>query len=439
MGGSQYLEFKVRDDGQVTATFCLLQQHGHWRVHCVALSNDPLKKDDVDFFVQQLIAMANKPDVAAIPSGYSVLHNFGDGTVPDDGVNPRASLYQLPGSDSLYGVTQDENNSNAGTLYKITPQGEETVVHVFKGPLPIGGASGDQASAYPLGLGYGGGLRGVTTGGGQYNSGTLFEISEEGVFKTLVDFGNPAIKDSPRNPSGAVKLSFDGDVYGTSAQGGSANKGTIFKVNPEDVVTTLHDYGDGSVPNDGESPCGSLVWAGGTSYYGTTSKGSDRKGGSISKGTLFKTTTLGAVTVLHHFDDGSIPNDADASGKVGLFVAAEGTPYGTTEFGGDATNGGTFFKFTPDGMTPQPTLEEGPDGSFYGTTAAGGSANEGKIYKVTRQGAVTILHNFGAGNIPHDGIKPAGGLVFGHDGLLYGTTEEGGSAGKGTVFRLKTP
>lgn len=454
-GGCQLLESKVRDDGHVVATFCLLQQHGNWKVHCVALSNNPLKKHDIDFFSHSLVSMANKPGPAETPSGYFILHHFGDSTVPHDGCNPRDSLYQLPGSQNLYGVTQDKGNPNSGTIYKITPYGEEMVLHVFSGTPPnADGTASNQACEYSLTLGFGGGFRGVTNGGGQYNGGTVFSISQDGTFKTLYEFGNPDIKDGPRNPNGPLLLSTDSNLYGVSASGGSAGHGTIFKVTPRGIVTTVHSFGDGAVANEGESPRGALLWVNEATYYGATSSGAHAKDAPDFKGSLFATTTAGKVTVLHRFVDGTVPNDGNATGKVGLFRTLDGSTYGTTEFGG-ANNAGTFFKFTPegavtilhsfgdqtlkDGSSPQPNFVEGLDGNFYGTCASGGAAGNGTIYKITPKGSVTILHNFGDGTIPNDGVKPEGGLVPSNDGTFYGTASEGGSAGKGVVFRIKVP
>jgi hypothetical protein len=60
IGGCDLLESKVRDDGHVMATFCLVQQHGLWKVHCVYLSNDSLNNDAMNFIVQQLVNFSKK-------------------------------------------------------------------------------------------------------------------------------------------------------------------------------------------------------------------------------------------------------------------------------------------------------------------------------------------------------------------------------------------
>lgn len=227
-------------------------------------------------------------------------------------------------------------------------------------------------------------------------------------------------------------------------------------MSPQGIVTTLHSFLDGSMPHDGDTPWAPVILGPDGDYYGTTFGGSGIKDRPDFKGTLFKITPTGTLTILHHFADGTVLHDGKANSNTGLFMAKDRTLYGTTELGGNMAGSGTFFKFTTDGMVtilhvfhqdlldkdgvfPQPTLIEGPDGSFYGATKHGGSANEGTIYRITPTGTVTILHNFSDGTVSQDGSGPAAGLVLAKDGWLYGTTREGGSAGKGVVFRMKIP
>ncbi|HET6378160.1 MAG TPA: choice-of-anchor tandem repeat GloVer-containing protein [Methylocella sp.] len=100
------------------------------------------------------------------------------------------------------------------------------------------------------------------------------------------------------------------------------------------------------------------------------------------------------------------------------------------------------FKSGSDGSTPLASLIIGTDGSLYGTTSAGGSANVGTVFKLTPPGpgrprwTETVLYRFKG--IP-DGSTPVSELIFDKAGALYGTTVFGGTAGCGTVFRLKPP
>jgi uncharacterized repeat protein (TIGR03803 family) len=149
-------------------------------------------------------------------------------------------------------------------------------------------------------------------------------------------------------------------------------------------------------------------------------------------------------TTLHSFGvftNGEYP-------EAGLVQGSDGNFYGTTDYGG--TNGsGTVFKISTngaltilhsftggiDGANPQAGLVQGSDGYFYGTTEYGGTNNLGTVFKISTNGALTSLHSFTGGD---DGGGP-NGLMLGSDGNFYGTTGSGGGPSEaGTVFRIST-
>ena len=88
---------------------------------------------------------------------------------------------------------------------------------------------------------------------------------------------------------------------------------------------------------------------------------------------------------------------------------------------------------TPDGYNPQASLISGGDGFYYGTTQAGGPANLGTVYKITAAGVLTTLYAFSGSS---DGALPKAGLVSGGNGFFYGTTSAGGTNGNGTIFKI---
>ena len=346
-----------------------------------------------------------------------------------DGANPYAALVE--GSDgNFYGTTlYGGGGRNGGAVFKMTQAGVVTPLHSFTGI----GSDG----AYPyaaLVQGSDGNLYGTTADGGSSEAGTVFQITPAGVLTTLHSFTSA---DGGIEPTAALVLGRDGNFYGTTSQGYSSITGTIFKITPAGVLTTLHSF-DG-IGTDGSSPTSPLIQGQGRddNFYGTTVSG-----GSGGEGTIFVMTPNGVVT-LHEFTgaptDGANPQGALVQGSDGNF-------YGTTFRGGSSSNGGTVFKMTPtgtvttlhnftvtgpDGASPYDTVVEGGDGNFYGTTANGGSTGGGTVFQITPDGSLTPIY----GSFPTE-ASPEAALILATDGNFYGTTYFGGSANVGSIFQL---
>jgi uncharacterized repeat protein (TIGR03803 family) len=152
-----------------------------------------------------------------------------------------------------------------------------------------------------------------------------------------------------------------------------------------------------------------------------------------------------AEKTLHKFQggsDGAYPHSS-------LIADAGGNLFGTTNGGGGGTDCqcGTIFRLDSkktdtvlyafkggsDGALPQAGLMEDGAGNFYGTTEFGGSANFGTVFKFATDGTETVLHTFQGGT---DGIAPFSGLIEDDAGDLFGTTTAGGSSGQGIVFEI---
>lgn len=261
-------------------------------------------------------------------------------------------------------------------------------------------------------------------------------------FTTLVNF-NGANGAAPQ-PEVLVQGT-DGNLYGTTRQGGANNSGTVFKMTLAGTLTTLYNFCSLSGCFDGNGPAAALVLATDGKFYGATTGG-----GLFGAGTVFRITGSGNLTTLHSFDN-TDGNNANSR----LFQASDGNFYGTTAFGGNpsecsAFNGcGTVFKMTPsgalttlymfcsqtgcaDGVVPFLGLAQGGDGNFYGATFAGGSGNGGTIFKISPQGTLTTLDSFCTPFYPFCGGRNPLGLVRGTDGNFYGLMEDA----PGTVIRV---
>jgi|SRR5579871_996340 len=198
--------------------------------------------------------------------------------------------------------------------------------------------------------------------------------------------------------------------------------------------------------NSGYQPHASVLQARDGNFYGTTFAG-----GAYGRGTVYKITPNGTLTVLHNFSggqDGAFPN-------AGLIQGKEGYLYGTEEGGGDfgygsvfqiSTNGKTFntlchFDNAANGAMPLGGVIQATDGMLYGVTSVAGQFNRGTIYRVkisrssSKPSQLTTLYSFGAAS-PEDGSEPFASLIQADDGALYGTTYQGGPNGYGTVFRI---
>ena len=250
-------------------------------------------------------------------------------------------------------------------------------------------------------------------------------------FSTLASFGGS----NGVNPQmGALVQGSDGNLYGTTLEGGANIKGAIFKVTPAGVLTALYSFAG----TDGQSPMAGLVQASDGNFYGTTNAG-----GANSSGTIFKVTPSGTLTTLYSFC--ALSNCTDGKNSMaGLVQASDGNLYGTTTAGG-ANGDGAIFKITlagaystlysfsgPDGSAPYAPLMQAADGNLYGVTGGGGSTGAGTIFKITLAGALTTLHSFNT----TDGGEPYGALIQATDGNFYGTTERGGTNNFGTVFKI---
>lgn len=373
-----------------------------------------------------------------------------------NGANPYFGSLIRGADGDFYGTTDGGGIHGDGTVFKITAAGKLTTLHRFVG-YPTEGA-------FPYGgliLASNGDFYGTTIGGGSAGYGTIFEVTPTGTFTTLYEFcAETNCADGALPYSGLVQGA-NGNLYGTTWQGGAQGAGSVFEITQQGILTTLHSFCPRSQCADGNSPYAGLVQATSGNFYGTTVEGGYNGGYA---GTVFEITPTGMLTTLYNFC--SQPGCADGQAPVAALIqAADGNFYGSTVQGG--TNGrGTIFRITTeghlttlhsftgtDGGGPEGALIQTAKGNFYGTTAAGGFGNCsdnygcGTVFEITPAGTLTNLYSFCSEPGCSDGENPLGGLVQASGGELYGTACGGGNGstpgcasadgvGFGTVFRL---
>jgi uncharacterized repeat protein (TIGR03803 family) len=139
----------------------------------------------------------------------------------------------------------------------------------------------------------------------------------------------------------------------------------VFKMTTAGTVTILHHFGDGSVTNDGMNPLAPVVAVStstGLTLYGTT-----QSGGVGGEGSVFALSSADDLTLLHSFDDGTVTNDGQTP-MTGLCIDASGNLYGTTTSGGAGS--GTLFAIAAN-LTPPVTIAPAAQWTLTGTLPAG--------------------------------------------------------------------
>lgn len=238
----------------------------------------------------------------------SVIYSFG--SYKGDGMTPRAGLINVHGT--LYGTTSAGGGANGGTLFTITPSGQEGVIYSF------GSYKGDGLVPAAELTQVGSTLYGTTLKGGQYGKGTAFRARLSGKEITLHSFGHGIDGAYPRSRMIFVQQAF----YGTTIEGGKYRGGTLFVLSPNGIEGLLYQFGKGKDAAEPEAGLTARVGAFIT-FYGTTAKG-----GANGKGTVFSVNGVGSEAVLHSFagNDGSEPFSH-------LFLDKK-VLYGTTAYGG---------------------------------------------------------------------------------------------------------
>jgi uncharacterized repeat protein (TIGR03803 family) len=342
-----------------------------------------------------------------------------------DGSNPVSGLVE-DSAGNFYGTTAAGGAQSSGTVFKLDPLGNLTVIYSFTG-------NSDGASPFAgLVMDGSGNLYGANRFGGDDSSGVIFKVnpSSPGTIAVLHTF--TGLSDGGY-PYGTLILS-GGNLYGTTLSGGTGS-GVVFEMDLSGNETVLYNFSGGS---NGANPYAGVVMDASHNLYGTTAYG-----GLGNHGVVYElNTTTHQYTVLYSFQGG-----ADGQTPAGsLVLDASGNLFGTTWAYGSGN--GTVFKVVPgtssetvlhtftgaaDGANPYAGLVMDASGTLYGTTQFGGAYLSGTVFKITASGALTVLYNFLDGS---DGGGPSAPVLVDSLGNLFGTTTYGGVYGSGTVYKL---
>jgi len=407
---------------------------------------------DTAIVVGALLALGS----AAATAKEKTLYDFPGGS---NGMAPYGAL-TADGSGNLYGTTSGGGGGSCeggcGVVFKLTPDKQETVVYAFAGGTdgaePQTGLIADDTGTFYGTTDFGG----DTSCQSGVGCGTVFKLTPDGKESVLYAFqgGNDGI-----TPVGDLVADESGNLYGETAYGGSysgsncdiSGCGTVFEVLPDGTKLTLYEFQAGS---DGASPGGGVIRDGAGNIYGTTGGGGGSGCGGSGCGTVFKLAPDGTESVLYAFQGG-----ADGAGPIGIIRDTGSNFYGATAGGGNCPSHqndcGTIYTLAPDGTKtllydfqggndgwlPWNALIMDKEGNLYGTTWFGGEAGCyrkyhtgcGTVFKLATDGKEAVLYTF-----RHlSGVNPYASLFLGTRGELYGTTTAGGKNNDGVVFKLK--
>ena len=350
---------------------------------------------------------------------FEIVHAFtgADGSQPYGGV--------ILGSDGWFYGTTYSGPGGASTIYRVSAGGSFESLHTLS---PDEGAHIQRGVTEARGHFYG-----VAPEGGAQGVGTAFRVDASGSFSKIHDFGSGG--DDGVDPGAPVFPASDGNLYGSTRSGGSSGFGTLFRIDPADVLTTVHSF----TGLDGREPNSQLMEAQDGGLYGPATYSTHYPG--FVYGVIFRfQPPAGAVDVIYAF-----PGPPAVHPLAGLVEAANGDFYGSASEGGTSSYGSLYrlkgdlndesvsdvHDFQgDDGAQPATALTLGADDSLYGvspSTTSGGTA-----YRFDPPNTFTVLHSF----VTSEGTTPSAPLLEASPGNFYGVTEFGGANGLGTAFHM---
>lgn len=272
---------------------------------------------------------------------YANVHTFASATwsgltqYNSDGASPETNLVQTPDG-TLYGVTYSGGESGAGTLYSISSAGRFSLLYTF---VSTGAVTGTEPNG-SLVLGSDGNLYGTTRGGGDNGAGILYRVTPGGGIAQIFSFpsgGTGSCSASEfLSADGTLTAGANGKLYGVLCSAGTNAAGLIYSFDPATTTfTSLHDFGAGSQGRvTGWGPNAPLVLGADGNLYGSTGEG-----GTFNQGAIFEMTPDGSSYKLLYSFNGSNPLGYFPRS---LLLGSDNNLYGTTALTGSGNNGAVF-------------------------------------------------------------------------------------------------
>ncbi len=256
-----------------------------------------------------------------------------------EGAGPYGIMQASDGN--LYGATSSGGKDDAGTLFRVSPTGEFTVLHYF---CPLWNCT-DAPGPTGLIQGIDGNLYGTTRFGGTHNGGVLYKLTLAGEYAVVYNFCSLSDCLDGGGPNQIVQDA-KGNFFGTTEGGGSKGHGTVFEFTSKNQYIALDSFNFVL-----GTPLG-LTPASDGNFYGTT-QGTENYGNG---GTVFKVTPKGEITFLNIFGN-SCALDTGYYPIGSIFQNTEGTLYGATGYGnsvGDCDPNGTGYGtiYSVSGLAP---------------------------------------------------------------------------------------
>jgi uncharacterized repeat protein (TIGR03803 family) len=210
----------------------------------------------------------------------------------------------------------------------------------------------------------------TSLGGINNNSGTVFKITPTGTLTTIYAFCSQSNCTDGQQPYAGLVLGTDGNFYGTTASGGSNDWGTVFKITPTGMLTTLYSFCAQTGCRDGILPFGALLQATDGTFYGTTQNGGDSSYCNEGCGTIFG-LSMGL---------GRFVSFVRSAGKVGATAQILGQGFtGTTGVSFNGT-GANFVVHSDTYLTA--TVPQGATTGFVTVATPGGTLQSNVVFRV---------------------------------------------------------